>query len=239
MFTQLVASRPSRAQGAEGTAVSLLVHGALITAAVIATAARSAPTTTPRQSFVVPLVAPTTRTPEPARATQRRPPRTEPTPPTPTTLPVEVAPIVAPSDIPSTIPAPTEPSDPGTATDPSATTSGDPTGTPVGSPIGTAPTAYGAESVDIAARLLPRSPLPRYPEMLKSQRLEGGARLRFIVSAEGKVELESVQVLEATHPAFAEAVRAVLPRLRFAPARVGRTPVRQLVEIPFGFQLAP
>jgi hypothetical protein len=46
-------------------------------------------------------------------------------------------------------------------------------------------------------------------------------------------------VLEATHPTSVEAVRAVLPRLRFAPAKLGDERVRQSVVIPFGFALEP
>ena len=73
--------------------------------------------------------------------------------------------------------------------------------------------------------------------MLRTQGAEGFARVRFVVNANGRAELETLEVLESTHPAFAEAVRAILPRLRFAPAKVGRENVRQLVEIPFGFAL--
>ncbi len=233
MFTQLLASRPARHEGSQGTAVSVIVHGALITAAIIATATRPV-TETPRQSFVVPLTAPVSKPQQSEpRARPRTPERPAPTTPTITeTVPVDVPPVVAPTDVPSSLPVVSEAGDPVLYPEPCGTPS---TGDPSGSPIGTG--VYGAESVDVAARLLPHSPLPRYPEMLKAQRLEGGARLRFVVNADGRVELSTVEVLDATHPAFTEAVRAVLPRLRFAPARVGRQKVPQLVEIPFGFQL--
>src|SRR5690606_11928823 len=98
-------------------------------------------------------------------------------------------------------------------------------------------TALGATEVDIPASLRPNSPLPRYPDALRSQRLEGGVHVRLVVGSNGRVEMESVTILDATHPAFAESVRAVLARLRFTPARVGRKAVRQVVEIPFGFKL--
>lgn len=237
MFSQLIASRPARTQGAEGTTASLVLHGLIITAAIIATAKGPAVLEAPRESRIVPLTAP--RAPTAPRATPPRAaaPRTPVAPRTPTatpTIPVDVPPIVAPSDIPSTIPAPGE-ATPFEAGTPSEGTPG--TGDPSeGSPIGTG-TALGAESVDVAARLLPRSPLPRYPDLLRSRGLEGYARVRFVVGANGRAELETLEVLDATHPAFAEAVRAVLPRLRFAPAKVGRESVRQLVEIPFGFTL--
>jgi protein TonB len=233
MFSQLIASRPARTQGAEGTTASLVLHGLIITAAIIATAKGPAVLDAPRASRIVPLTAPVQSPPQSA------PPRTAPprAPVTPTapTIPVDVPPIVAPSEIPSTIPVPVDGAMPelypagGTPSTPG-------TGDPNGSPIGTGG-ALGAESVDVAARLLANSPLPRYPDILRSRGLEGGARVRFVVGANGRAELETLEVLEATHPAFVEAVRAVLPRLRFAPARLGDERVRQLVEIPFGFTL--
>ncbi len=237
MFTQLIASRPAPTQGAEGTTASLLLHGLIITAAIIATAQGPAVRETPRESRIVPLTAPVA----PAPVTQSTPPRAAaprtPQAPTAPTIAAEVPPVVAPTEIPSTIPAPSEGAWPVLLPEGGApATPG--TGDPNGSPIGTG-TALGAESVDVAARLLPRSPLPRYPDLLRSRGLEGGVRVRFVVNANGRAELETLEVLEATHPAFVEAVRAVLPRLRFAPAKLGRENVRQLVEIPFGFALEP
>ena len=102
-------------------------------------------------------------------------------------------------------------------------------------PVGSGDGALGAESVDVPAALRSSSPLPRYPEILRQSRIEGGVRVRFVVDENGRAELATLTVLESTHPAFVESVRAVLPRLRFTPARVGRERVRQVVEIPFGF----
>jgi hypothetical protein len=51
--------------------------------------------------------------------------------------------------------------------------------------------------------------------------------------------MSSVRILESTHPAFAESVRATLPRMRFSPARVGNERVRQMVELPLGFRIGP
>lgn len=234
MFSQLIASRPARTQGAEGTTASLVLHGLIITAAIIATAKGPKVLEPPSTSRIVPLTAPMAPQPTPPRAAAARAPVTPRTPTATPTIPVDVPPITAPSDIPSTLPAPGE----STPFETGTPVSGTPVeGTPSeGSPIGTG-TVRGAESVDVAARLLRNSPLPRYPDMLRTQGAEGYARVRFVVSANGRAELETLEVLDATHPAFAEAVRAILPRLRFAPARVGRETVRQLVEIPFGFAL--
>jgi len=237
MFSQLIASRPAQTQGAEGTTASLVLHGLIITAAIIATAKGPAVLAPPSSSRIVPLTAPMAPAATPPRAAAPRAPVAPRTPAATPTIPVDVPPIVAPSEIPSTIPVPVEGAMPvlypegGTPSTPG-------TGDPNGSPIGTGG-ALGAESVDIAARLLANSPLPRYPDILRSRGREGGARVRFVVGANGRAELETLEVLEATHPAFVEAVRAVLPRLRFAPAKLGDERVRQLVEIPFGFTLTP
>jgi protein TonB len=237
MFTQLIASRPARTQGAEGTTASLLLHGLLITAAVIATAKGPARNDTPPASRIVPLTAPVAPAPvTPSISPRGAAPRTPQAPVAPT-IAAEVPPIVAPTDIPSAIPIPIEGTMPELFPEggaPSTPGTGDPAN---GSPIGTV-TALGVESVDVAARLLPRSPLPRYPDLLRSSGVEGYARVRFVVGVNGRAELETLEVLDATHSAFAEAVRAVLPRLRFAPAKLGRESVRQLVEIPFGFALS-
>jgi periplasmic protein TonB len=234
MFTQLIASRPARTQGAEGTTASLVLHGLIITAAIIATAQGPAVLEAPRESRIVPLTAPVAPQATPPRATAPRVPAEPRTPTATPTIPVDVPPLVAPSEIPSTIPSPGEavPFEAGAPVG-GAPVDGAPSN---GSDIGTG-TALGAESVDVAAQLLRNSPLPRYPDMLRSRGTEGYARVRFVVGANGRAELETLQVLDATHPAFAEAVRAVLPRLRFAPARLGDERVRQLVEIPFGFAL--
>jgi protein TonB len=234
MFSQLIASRPARTQGAEGTTASLVLHGLIITATIIATAKGPAVIEATGASRIVPLTAPVAPRATPPRAAAPRTPVAPRTPTATPTISVDVPPVVAPSEIPSTLPAPGE----ATPFDAGAPAGGAPTdGAPSsGSEIGTG-TALGAESVDVAAQLLRNSPLPRYPDLLRSRGLEGYARVRFVVGTNGRAEVETLEVLDATHPAFAEAVRAVLPRLRFTPAKVGRESVRQLVEIPFGFTL--
>lgn len=97
--------------------------------------------------------------------------------------------------------------------------------------------AVDVPPVDVPAALRSGSPLPRYPDILRQSRIEGGVRVRFVVNEDGRADLASLVVLESTHPAFVESVRAVLPRLRFTQARVGRDRVKQVVEVPFGFQL--
>lgn len=234
MFAQLVGSRPAREQSAQGAAVSVVLHGLLITMAITATTKTDViedllPTrVVPLAPYTEPRVEPAPARPAPPVKEQSK---VEPTPvPAPTPMPTL-------TEVPSTIPAPaTEPMQTAfpvtTGTPNGETGTGDPnaTGTPFNG-------ALGAGEVDHAAALLPSSPLPRYPDLLRNQRLEGSARVRFVVGTNGRVEMSSIVVLESTHPAFAEAVRSALPRMRFRPARVGRQPVRQLVEFPLVFRV--
>jgi TonB family protein len=65
------------------------------------------------------------------------------------------------------------------------------------------------------------TPTPRYPGELQTQRLEGEVVVRFRVDERGRVDASSMQVQQSPHPLFTEAVRNVLPRFRFEPARSG------------------
>lgn len=236
MFKRLVASQPVHQRDMQGFLVSTLLHGSVIAAAVLVTA------TSPLDDVideprVVPIALvrpePTPTTPMPSRTTPTLP---APVAPDPGTTILKI-PVVAPIDVPSTIAAPTDL--PWTATvgvshgvgSSDGLSSG--TGVPMPGPSG----AYAEAYVDVPAALDARSPLPRYPDALRKWRTEGVARLTFVVDTLGRVEMETVKVIEATHPAFAAAVRAVLPRMRFRAARIGARPVRQLVEFPIVFRL--
>lgn len=91
--------------------------------------------------------------------------------------------------------------------------------------------------VDSAAVQDPTSIAPAYPPEMQAQRIEGYVAVRFVVDTAGRVDLTTVQVMLASRPEFARAVRAALPGMKFTPARVGTTPVRQLAEQMFRFQL--
>lgn len=92
--------------------------------------------------------------------------------------------------------------------------------------------------VDTAATRLPESAAPRYPAALLDQRVQGKAIVRFIVDTTGLADPESFSVVLATHQEFAQSVRDALPGMRFSTARIGSAKVRQLVELPFTFNIA-
>ena len=234
MLTTLIASRPARHPTTNGTAASLALHVAVIATMLVATTQRDVFTPPSGSTRIVPLVAPSAPRPAP-QPPQAAPPRTSTAPTTAPTVPaVEVPAVSVPTDVPVGIPTDIAP-----AVDLPAGDGGLGANTAGGdmTPIGSGDGALGAESVDVPAALRANSPLPRYPDILRQSRLEGGVRVRFVVDENGRAELATLTVLESTHPAFVESVRNVLPRLRFTPARVGRERVRQVVEIPFGFVL--
>jgi TonB family protein len=92
--------------------------------------------------------------------------------------------------------------------------------------------------VDSAVRRFEESAGPEYPPSMLAKNLEGRALVTYIVDTTGLADTSSFQVIEATHADFAEAVRQALPRMRFHPAILGGTKVRQLVQQSFGFKIA-
>lgn len=79
---------------------------------------------------------------------------------------------------------------------------------------------------------------PRYPERLRNEGVIGCVLALFAVDTTGAVEPASVRILISTDSAFTTSVRTAVPQLRFTPARLGRTPVRQQVTAPFAFTRA-
>lgn len=101
-------------------------------------------------------------------------------------------------------------------------------------PLGDQPATTA--SVDKVAALL-APPRPRYPDQLRAAGVTGRVVVRLVVDTIGRVEPASVVIRESSHELFAQAVRAVLPALRFAAAEAGGRKVRMLVDLPFEFQL--
>jgi TonB family protein len=81
----------------------------------------------------------------------------------------------------------------------------------------------------------PASAAPSYPDFLQKQGIEGVVAVEYIVDTTGLADSASLRILRTTHPAFAEAVRAALPGMRFEPGEVGGQLVRQLVTQEFRF----
>jgi TonB family protein len=79
-------------------------------------------------------------------------------------------------------------------------------------------------------------PTPRVPAQVAD--VEGEVRVRFSVDAEGHPMMSTIEVLNSPNPLLANAVRKVIPAMRFEPARTGGPnpkPIADLVQIGFQF----
>ena len=225
MFAQLLASRPPRQRATGGLVGSVVLHGAMIGGALYATmrphVLRARADAVSKLVYVEPQ-----RTPTP-------PPMAPAAPVVPPTGLPPVGPIIIDHLPPPTInllPSPTDNSLFPVVRGPLGVPAVPTSATPAAAPL-------TAEQVEVPAALAPRSPLPRFPQLLRSSGIGGSARFRFVVDTAGRVEMSTVEQVSASHEAFAIAVRNALPAMRFLPAQVGGRPVRQLVELPFVFNV--
>ena len=107
-------------------------------------------------------------------------------------------------------------------------------------------TSIGAANADdagsdiVRAQLISRPTQPRFPESLRGRKVEGDVAVRFIVDTLGRPDLSTVTVVRSPHELMSDAVRLVLPSMRFVPARSsgarGRAE-RDEVEVSFQFRL--
>jgi protein TonB len=97
--------------------------------------------------------------------------------------------------------------------------------------------AFSIIDVDSAAVRDPSSAAPAYPKLMMDRGVEGYATMRFVVDSTGTIDMQTVATLDASHREFVEAVREVLPKMRFRPALMGTKPVRQLAEQMFKFEI--
>jgi TonB family protein len=76
---------------------------------------------------------------------------------------------------------------------------------------------------------------PDYPDKEKSERKEGIVLVRFIIGADGRVDLAAIRVLHSSSPGFLDATLEALTKFRFRPATYQGKPARQAVVMPFVF----
>jgi TonB family protein len=119
------------------------------------------------------------------------------------------------------------------------TAGGTGTGTaPPGPPTGT----FSANLVDRAASLSNRDEITRllqrfYPAALRDAGVEGSVQVQFVVGADGRVDMQSVEIISTTHSMFTEASLRALREFRFRPARKGEHNVRMLTTLPIQWKL--
>ena len=87
------------------------------------------------------------------------------------------------------------------------------------------------------AQQIPGTGKLRYPDVLRAANVEGEVLAQFVVTADGVVEPGTFKELRSSDPLFTEAVKANLASMKFYPAMVRGTRVKQLVQQPFTFSL--
>lgn len=178
MFTRLIGSRPTRQRDPHGLAVSLFLHGAVLTAAILSTtvAQDAGGVYEPPRYIPLPPLAPPSVEPAPPASPVATTPESPPLTPT---LPVPTVPsLPIPGPVSATLPPPLE----GPWTAPvgaSATPVGDAGAGAPGTATALPGGAFSDLQVEVPAALLPRSPLPQYPASLRMLRSDGHARMRF------------------------------------------------------------
>ena len=80
--------------------------------------------------------------------------------------------------------------------------------------------------------------LVRYPDMLRSANVEGEVLAQFVVDTLGIADMSQFKVLKSTHDLFTASVRTALPSMKFSPAELDGHRVKQLVQMPFQFNLS-
>ena len=235
MFTTLPESRAIRTRNARSTMASVVLHGALIAGAVAMTLPRRVDATPEPVKERIPVyVAMPDRARQPVTPIPQRTQPTQPSAP----LPTIAAPIITPSTLPpidlSGPPLPAEQiviGGPGALTAPFIGAGGSSALTPGG--------IVDVGVVERIPRILGSAPAPRYPGALRESGVSGRVLVRFVVDTLGRAELDGVEVLEATHALFADAVKRALGLYRFSPGEIGGRKVRTMVQLPFTFTLRP
>jgi protein TonB len=83
----------------------------------------------------------------------------------------------------------------------------------------------------------PGSQGPNYPDMLRSNGIEGQVLAQFVVDTTGRADMATFKALKSDNDQFTNAVKTALQKMRFLPAEIGGKKVKQLVQQPFVFSL--
>jgi TonB family protein len=107
-------------------------------------------------------------------------------------------------------------------------------------PLGIEPAAGVYQEADLSdSPVLLHFPRPQYPAGLRLAGMGGSVVVSYVIDATGRVEMGSVRIVFADHPALAESVRASLVAAAFRPGRIRGNPVRTLVRQTIRFVSTP
>ncbi|MGH7548061.1 MAG: energy transducer TonB [Gemmatimonadales bacterium] len=80
-------------------------------------------------------------------------------------------------------------------------------------------------------------PQLQYPELLRQAGIQGRVMVQAIIDTTGRAEPSSVKVLQSPNPGFDQSARGYLLKALFRPARVHGRAVRVLINIPIDFKI--
>ncbi|HEY3257901.1 MAG TPA: TonB family protein [Gemmatimonadaceae bacterium] len=233
MFNLLIESKPRKQKMAGGTLFSFVFHGALITAAVVATANAGIANEKSKQEKI-----------QFVEMKKQEPPKPKEPPPPPPKVVMKAPPpkgfqvLRAPVEIPIKIPdidlskKVTDEADFSGKGVKGGVAKGVEGGTPH---LSDQP--YFEFQVEKPVMQIPGTATPRYPDALRSSGVEGEVQAQFVVNEEGRADPSTFKVLKSTNELFSNAVRSALPNMRFYAAEVGGHKVKQLVQQSFQFKL--
>ena len=235
MFNQLIESKPKKQKMAGGTLFSLIFHGTIGVAAVVATASAGIAddkSKAEKIQFVEmkkepPKPKPKEPPPPPPKEVMKAPP--------PKGFQVLRAPVEIPIKIPD-IDLSKKVTDEADFSG-KGVKGGVASGVVGGTAIVDLNQTYFEFQVEKPVSQIPGTGSPRYPDALRSSGVEGEVQAQFVVNEDGRAETSTFKVLKATNDLFASAVRSALPNMRFYAAEVGGKKVKQLVQQSFQFKL--
>ena len=260
MMNTLLESKRQKKRSAGGTAFSVVLHSTIVLFAVFATASAGVPEEKENRQEKVSFVEMRKEPPPPEvkkeeppppkikKETPKAPPKLAPLPPAPK---AEIAPpkgfqvLEAPIAIPTKIPDidlsakvtnEADFSGKGVAGGSSTGVEGS-NGTKEGAVAGVDTDKNYAEfEVERPVSAISGTNV-EYPESMRSSGVMGEVMAEFVVNENGRVESGTFKVLSSTNPAFTNAVKSALGKMRFRPAQIGKTNVSQVVQQAFVFKL--
>ena len=230
MSISLIESKRRSQKSVHGTFVSIAIHAGVISLAVYATAsAGEVIVKSPVDTVNVIYVAPPKEPHGPSEPTPSswRPARTNGTAipheplPFPTTIPTKLPPIT------TSTPAIDDGRLFGITEKGHGVTTGN-------NDVGDGQPLF-ASQVEKPALARDGNPIPKYPSLLESSRVEGIVLVEFVVDTLGRADMGTFRVLASSNELFARSLEAALPKWRFYPAEAGGRKVKQMVQLPLSF----
>ncbi|MDB4877168.1 MAG: hypothetical protein JWM41_3614 [Gemmatimonadetes bacterium] len=233
MLGVLLESNARKQRRTGGAALSVAAHMAIIGAVTAATAHGKGRPPEPVKVEIVRITPPPPAHPVEQRHAAAPTPNT---PRTPFTAVIEIQHISVPTSIPTTLPN-IEPAHGPPIDSIAIGGAGARSGRAVGLDVGDDAPANGEWSgAELMMRII-TSAKPRYPESLRQTGIAGRVLVRFTVDTLGRVDMNTIQVVQSTHDLFTRAVRDALPNLRLKPTEIHGKRVPALAEMPFEFAI--